>query len=633
MQNKSVWIYDLETYSNFFSYVGINVETEEVRKFYAHSSQNQIEDLLIHLQTEVKGQVGFNNLNFDYPIIHNLLNSAYLSAFCTGDEIAKHFYQLAQDIIACQNSEDREVKYKYWIWENDMIIPQLDLFKMYHYDNRAKRTSLKDLEISMGWRKVQDLPLHHTSTVTEEQIPLILEYNLNDVLATYEFFKKSADKISLRRELNKKYNLNLFNSNDTAIGSSIFAKFISEEKNIPLSELKKMRTWRKDIKLGECILPYVKYSSKPFNDILENLKGITIVETKGSLEYSVIYKGFKYDFGTGGIHGCIKPGVYKNTDTHVIMSCDVTSLYPNLAIQNEFFPQHLGKTFVKIYNDIFKTRAKAKKEGDKAVNEGLKLALNGVYGKSNDKYSFLYDPKFTMQITINGQLLLCMLAEKFQDAGFEMLMINTDGIECIVPKDKIEVYNNICKEWEKKTKLELEFTEYKKLVIRDVNNYIGIFTNDKVKYKGTFEIYKDYHKNSSFKVVPYALSEYFVKGIPVEMTIKNHPVILDFCGRFKATAGWWSELRYWDLDETRNPYVKKDKLQKTNRYYISTDGASYLKCNTDGRESFIERDWKVTIFNDVVEKHMEDYKIDYSYYIKECYKIISVIETKQLAIF
>jgi len=42
----------------------------------------------------------------------------------------------------------------------------------------------------------------------------------------------------------------------------------------------------------------------------------------------------------------------------------------------------------------------------------LKLALNGTFGDSNNIYSVFYDPQFTMAITVNGQLMLCMLAER-----------------------------------------------------------------------------------------------------------------------------------------------------------------------------------------------------------------------------
>ena len=76
--------------------------------------------------------------------------------------------------------------------------------------------------------------------------------------------------------------------------------------------------------------------------------------------------------------------------------------------------------------------------------------------------------------------------------------------------------------------LELEDSHYNKLISRDVNNYIAVYTNGKVKYKGAFEIDKkmkdelQYHKDHSKRIVSLAVSLYFTDGIPVKNTILNH---------------------------------------------------------------------------------------------------------------
>jgi hypothetical protein len=362
-----------------------------------------------------------------------------------------------------------------------------------------------------------------------------------------------------------------------------------------------------------------------------------IKDTKGEFKHSVIYKGFKYDFGTGGIHGCIKAGVYEATKDTSILSCDVTSLYPMIGIVNSFYPQHLGVNFCKIYDMIFQKRSIAKKNGNKAVNEGLKLALNGSYGKSNDKFSFLYDPMYTMRITVNGQLMLCMLSEKLQDAGFKMLMINTDGMEFIVPNDQKQLYYDICKQWEDSVKLSLEYAEYKKMIIRDVNNYMAVYTNDKLKYKGAFEIDKEIWKDNSFKIIQIALSDYFVKGIAVESTIKNHNNIYNFCGRHKTNRECYSEIRFVKSDNGI-PQAAKEKQQKTTRYYISNSGASFFRIYTEGKskgtEEAIDKGYRVTIFNNYIQKNIQEYDINYQYYIRECYKIINIIQdNNQLKLF
>jgi hypothetical protein len=75
-----------------------------------------------------------------------------------------------------------------------------------------------------------------------------------------------------------------------------------------------------------------------------------------------------------------------------------------------------------------------------------------------------------MKTTLNGQLMLTMLAEELVDTidGLQVLQINTDGITVRMHIDWINIYNQICKDWEEKTKLKLEFVKYSKMVIADV---------------------------------------------------------------------------------------------------------------------------------------------------------------------
>lgn len=69
----------------------------------------------------------------------------------------------------------------------------------------------------------------------------------------------------------------------------------------------------------------------------------------------------------------------------------------------------------------------------------------------------------------------------------QMIQANTDGITVKIPRGYIDKYHVICDEWMKLTKWELEFAEYDRIVIRDVNNYIAIYTSGKTKCKGAFE--------------------------------------------------------------------------------------------------------------------------------------------------
>lgn len=625
--SKKVFIYDVETLYNCFTYIGIARDSDEIVKFVIWKEKNEIYELLTHL-SNCSGQIGFNNLNFDYPIIHYIIKERNKLVQLDGDKIAKLIYKKAQSVISQEYSV---------VKESEMVIPQLDLFRIWHYDNKARMTSLKKLEIAMNFPNVQDMPYSHEHKIkTEKEVEEILDYNLNDVEATKTFYFKTTDKLDLRKGLRQKYGLDCFNFPDSKIGEQLMLKLYCHYTNQSEDEIKRKRTHRTLFKFVECIPQYIKFQTPEFNQLLDYLKSIEVKELKESFKYSFEYNGFTFDLGTGGIHGCIKPGVYKTDEEFIIVDADVASLYPSLAITLNLYPEHLGEQFSQIYEEgIVKPRLEAKKAGDKVMADGFKLSANSVYGKSNSEYSFLYDPLYTLKTTLAGQLALCMLSEMLmiRVPNLTMLQINTDGLTVSIPWEHKRLYWEICQEWEAQTKLILEYVAYSQMIIRDVNNYIAVSQKDnKVKYKGTFkpnhEMIKDreYHKSLSQGIVSLAVADYFLKGIPVEQTIKESNDIYLFCKTYNATHGWKCET----VDSQGNIETQ----QKTNRYYISNDGKTFRKLKDDRIIEIEAGGTLVTIFNKFEEpiystitgKHFGNYNINYDYYINECYKIIHKID-------
>lgn len=630
-------IYDIETLASCFTYTDIDRDTTEVKQFVLHKDRWDWFELINHLNI-INGQIGFNNVNFDYPILHFILNNQFNWGKFSKEQIITLIYEKAQQIIETQNSDEF---YKTVVVPmKDWKIQQLDLFKIWHYNNAARSTSLKSLEISMNYPNVMEMPISHKKKdITLEEIDDILKYNLNDVLATYEFYNKTVElgKLDLRKNISSKFNLPCMNWNNGKIGEQLILKLYCEKLGLNPWEVKKLRTYRPVINLGECIPKITKFESKEFNDWVEYIRNKSIRETKGALEYSVIYKGHKYDMGLGGEHGFHKSGIYESNDKYIIKSCDVASLHPNLPLIFGFYPKHLGPEFLQVYGDnIVKVRlaekVKPKKEQDKAIIDGYKESANVPYGKSNDINSFLYDPLYTMKTTIASQVVISMLAERLANIpDSQILMSNTDGLEIIIPREFESLYYTICKQWEVETKLILEFANYQKIWCRDINNYGCITTEGKIKNKGCFEVDKvvgsepAYHKDNSFRIIPLAIQEYFVKGISIEETIKNHRNIYDFCGRQKFGRDSYGVIHY-----IKDNQSCIEEQQKNVRYYISSKGAIFEKRYNKGTTELINKGYQVTIFNDFVKKEWEDYNINYTFYIKEAYKIINSIESKQL---
>lgn len=315
--NKGVWIYDIETFGNFFSCIYLNSDTLERRDFVVCKWRDDLAEFIKFSSDKdvMKGMVGFNNIGFDYPVIHQILTKPYLFKGKDGEERARIIKGIANKTIESEYSN---------IATCSVTVPQLDLYKIYHFDNKNKRKSLKECEFVMRWKNIIDLPFHHNHEVKEDEIDKVLDYNFNDVLATNELYKASEGKIELRKKLSKVYNLDLLNANDPKIGSEIFAKFIMEKQGISWNQLKDQRTYRDEIKLSECIFDYVKFESKEFNELLTFFKTKTVKETKGVFKDLIVkYKGIDYVFGSAGLHGSCKSGIYEANEEYDIVDIDV----------------------------------------------------------------------------------------------------------------------------------------------------------------------------------------------------------------------------------------------------------------------------------------------------------------------
>jgi len=655
---------DYETLSNCFIAVFQDVKSDDTRTFVVHDLQNDFSDFVEFLKRNVlhsEWHVSFNGLGFDGQITEYIIQNAGSLELMSGCEIAKWVYGKAQYVINKQGSGEFLDFY-----EKTMSIKQVDVFKLNHWDNPAKRSSLKWIQYSMDWDSIQDMPLHHTTEITTfEEIDMIMGYCINDVVSTKKIMQLSKNQIALRKTLTEEYNIPLFSASEPRISKELFLHFLSESTGIKKYDLRQLRTKRTCINVKDIILDYVKFESATFQKLLTKFNEIVVYpeHTKGGFKYSINYKGVKTDFGLGGIHGARNSGIYKSNEDMIIMTSDVVSYYPNLAIRNKWAPAHLPKAeFCELYEWFFDERKKISKKDVR--NYVYKIILNSTYGLSNDENSFLYDPEFTMRITINGQLSLCMLYEMITEEipNAVPLMQNTDGLETIIPREYQDKYLEICARWEKITNLQLEHDTYNKMIIGDVNNYIAVhdyklvdedkynevkqenphylFKEENGKFyfaatkcKGRFEFSNlALHKNKSFLIIPKAIYNYFVHGITPEDYLKTQTNIFDYCGGVKI-KGDWSFIE----EKVENHVHTSVPLQHTIRYYISDTGSKIIKKNnTDGRQIQIESGkWMQTPFINYVEKPFDEYKINQKYYLEKIYKEVRQLEPviNQLSLF
>lgn len=574
--------YDIETYPNVFTFSCECIETGDKWYYEISEYRNDLHELmtfLYALRDSNANMVGFNNIGFDYPVIHFILERLPTWAILTGKAVVAYIYEKAMTII----NTSWHNRFDNIIWQP--IIKQLDLLKIRHFDNEAMTTSLKILEFNMRSINIRDLPFTPGTYLTFDQIPILATYNRHDVSETIKFFHHTKPMIDFRAKLSEKYNKDFMNHNDTKIGKDYFIMRLEEhapgtcywyDEN---NKRQPRQTGRDGVPCADIIFSYIKFRRAEFKQALEWLKNHTIYETKGKLGLSAVIDGFSYDFGTGGIHGSVTAQSVYADDDYAIIDLDVASFYPNIAIVNKLYPEHLGEAFCDIYKDVYEQRRQHAKGTPE--NAMLKLALNGVYGDSNSLYSVFYDPKYTMSITINGQLLLCMLAEKMLDLpGLLMIQINTDGLTVKVPRGLVPQVGLLARQWEKETGLELEDINYSAMHIRDVNNYIGVYEDGKLKLKGDYDSRlagtrfdvpaQGWHQNHSAMIVPLAAKAALVDGIDIaEFITSPERDIMDFMLRTKTPHA--SKLVLVDGNRVEHPQ------QGVTRYFVAHRGGKLVK--------------------------------------------------------
>jgi len=525
-------------------------------------------DTLRMLAKEQVEMIGFNNLGFDYPILHHLIRVCFNDRgeqIRFGVDVAKAAYDKAEHII---RSQDR---FGSQIWQSDRFIPQIDLYKIHHFDNVAKSTSLKVLQFTMRADSVEDLPIAPGTRLTREQAETTRLYMGHDIKETKRFAGFCKAEIAFRRSMTERLDGDVLNWSDVKIGSEFVIQRLGKKTCYEYVDGKRepRQTLRTSIAVADILFPYIRYERAECRELLERFRSTVIRNTKASVSDTIDLDGFTFDFGTGGVHGSVDRKVFHSSDTHVVMDADVTSLYPSIVIENGLHPEHLGSRFSDTARDLKDERARTKK-GDH-LNGALKLALNGgIFGQGNNPWSPFFDSQYAMTITINGQLLLLMFAERLLAIpGLSLIQINTDGVTCYLPHSQQDRYKQVCSQWQSETRLTLEFAEYRSMFVRDVNSYVAVGVDGKVKRKGAYDFPtpdqpigtapsgpRAWHGDSSFMVVQQAASAALIKGVPVEVYVREHRDQFDFMGRYKTPSG--SRLMYDGRQQ-----------QRVTRFYVA----------------------------------------------------------------
>lgn len=421
---------------------------------------------------------------------------------------------------------------------------------------------------------MQDIPIEPGTVITDADLQLMETYRGNDESGTRDLFNKIRDRIDLRIAMSDRFGIDLRSKSDAQIAEAVITHRLGFKVDKPF--------WAHGTKFQYQPPAFVQYHTPQMQDVFAMVKA-AVFETS---DKDQVYEGDEvddngkpikiktgiimpdeikkcritigsstYKFGIGGLHSMEHQKAHIAGNGWTLSDHDVTSYYPFIIINNGYYPKQMGPRFLEVYSEIVYERISDKKMvghcfkmGDlakaamaadwhtywtawgahfKTGESSLKIVINGSFGKFGSKYSKLFSPDLLIQTTITGQLSLLMLIEQLELAGISVVSANTDGIVVLCPPGLQFLRDEVIAKWERATQFNTEQTDYIALYSRDVNNYLAIKPDGKVKRKGVFAE-PTLQKSPNNTICVEAIVQYLVHGTPLEETIQRCTDIRQF---------------------------------------------------------------------------------------------------------
>lgn len=528
-----MYIFDCEVFRYDWLFVFKDVDSGEYTVI--HNDNNAVKNFM----TPDKLIAGFNNKYYDNHILKAIL--------CDADNALVK--EINDFIIGGRNA------WEHWfIKENKCYFDSFDL-----RDDMQDGLSLKAIEAHLGMDiEESEVDFNIDRPLTEKELEETIFYCKYDVAATEELFRLRKgylhNKITLGRLKQIPDTKSLYMTN---------AKLTSAY----LDATPQPHNDERQYKFPNNLL--MEYIPKEVIDFFSRLFDKTLSDEQVFLsKYNFKIGDCQCTLGYGGIHGAIPTYREKSTVERSIRNKDVASYYPHLMTLDKYCSRNIPDPH--FYEQMLETRMQAKKKGDKATANALKLVCNTTYGAMLNKYNDLFDPLMGRSVCITGQLRLLELTMHLvcKCSTLRVIQLNTDGIMVSLDNCDLDSYESICQEWQHRTGFELEEDCIAEIVQKDVNNYIEIATDGKAKIKGGVLVrgiseVGAWNINNNATIVAKAIVDYFTTGIPIETTIENCSDIKAFQLVAKASSKYTAAYHIINGE--------KVKTQKCNRVYATKD--------------------------------------------------------------
>lgn len=318
INGKIVLVYDIEVFPNVFSCTLKNTENYEVTLFeISHRTHDVI--------TEARQMVslfgdnrflfcGYNNIHYDNPIMNFIIANIdtipndYL-------RVCAAIFKLSNTIVTSETSESWKQ------WKYGTKFATLDLLTMLF--SQKLRVGLKEMQVTMQFHNVQEYEGNFDDYLPDEEIPKMLDYNLNDVESTEELLNRCKKDIDLRIGIQEEFGIDVLSKDGMSIGTEILKTKYLEKTGKQWWDIKDLRSPCDIIDLNQIIFPFIKFETPVLQDLLTEMKQQCVSAGRKGFEKHFLLDNVEVTVGVGGIHSKNYPETIIPKENELLLDSDV----------------------------------------------------------------------------------------------------------------------------------------------------------------------------------------------------------------------------------------------------------------------------------------------------------------------
>jgi len=378
---KSFLIYDIETDSKKtekanLKWFGAYSYSDEKYYLFDYTKKDKIKKIL----KEHKYHIGFNNKNFDNPIIEKFLEENCFE------------YKIISDLWEILAPKGREGFGKY-------NKNRLAVMGFKEFENYKLKTIIKELKLDNENKGEIDYNIFKKDLWTQKEKIKIKKYLKQDIIITKKLMEWYWDQFHPLGEL------------------------LSKEDKRKLKHLRSsIPSLAYSIICNKAGLPTTFEEKRPKN--LKSYPGGHHINPRWNLVKGNI---IEIDFTSAYPHAMIMGNLFSPSKE----GWNGNNYY---SLQGTYNNKEKGKIEAAI-NQIFQERLKAKQEKNTPKNLSYKLVINSIYGLTgNWKFKSLYNPTTAADCTHIVRTWMKKLAKHLEENGFQCLYGFTDSIFIKIPE-------------------------------------------------------------------------------------------------------------------------------------------------------------------------------------------------------